>query len=60
VLYVILLNVFVAPWGMASTTGPVAVGLAIPAILVKACLLGCAIEAPNVPYRSKNSREFER
>ncbi|ASW92678.1 NADH-quinone oxidoreductase subunit H [Mycobacterium intracellulare] len=43
VLYVILLNVFVAPWGMASTTGPLDVALAIPALLGKAALLGCAI-----------------
>lgn len=43
VLYVILLNVFVAPWGMASTTWPLDVALAIPALLGKAALLGCAI-----------------
>jgi formate hydrogenlyase subunit 4 len=43
VLYVILLNVFVAPWGMASTTSPVGVALAIPALLAKAALLGCAV-----------------
>ncbi|BBY12806.1 respiratory chain complex I subunit 1 family protein [Mycobacterium marseillense] len=43
VLYVIVLNVFVAPWGMASTTGPLDVALAIPALLGKAALLGCAI-----------------
>ena len=40
VLYVILLNVFVAPWGMASTTVAIAVALAIAAILGKALLLG--------------------
>ena len=28
---------FVAPWGLASTTEPVAVALAILALLVKAC-----------------------
>lgn len=43
VLYVILLNVFVAPWGMASTTGALDIALAIPALLGKAALLGCAI-----------------
>lgn len=43
VLYVILLNVFVAPWGMASTTRPLDVALAVPALLGKAALLGCVI-----------------
>ena len=43
VLYVIFLNVFIAPWGMASTTHPLDVGLAILALLGKAALLGCAI-----------------
>ena len=43
VLYVILLNVFIAPWGMASTTAVLAVGLAIAAIVAKALLLGCVI-----------------
>lgn len=43
VLYVILINVFVAPWGMASTTDVLAVGLAIPALLAKAALLGCVV-----------------
>ncbi|OMB93592.1 respiratory chain complex I subunit 1 family protein [Mycobacterium colombiense] len=43
VLYVILLNVFVAPWGMASTTHPLDVALAVPALLGKAALLGCVI-----------------
>ena len=50
VLYVILLNVFVAPWGMASTTSPLAVALAIPAILGKALLLGCAIAVLDNTY----------
>jgi len=50
VLYVILLNVFVAPWGMASTTSLLAVGLAIPAILGKALLLGCAIAVLDNTY----------
>ena len=43
VLYVILLNVFIAPWGMASSTNLAAVAIAIPAILVKAGLLGCVV-----------------
>lgn len=43
VLYVILLNVFVAPWGMASTTRPLDVALAVPALLGKAALLGCVV-----------------
>jgi formate hydrogenlyase subunit 4 len=43
VLYVIFLNVFVAPWGLASSRSAIAVALAIPAILGKAVLLGCAI-----------------
>lgn len=43
VLYVILLNVFVAPWGMASSRSAIDVGLAIPAVLGKAVLLGCIV-----------------
>jgi formate hydrogenlyase subunit 4 len=43
VLYVIFLNVFVAPWGLASSRSAIAVALAIPAILGKAVALGCAI-----------------
>jgi formate hydrogenlyase subunit 4 len=50
VLYVILLNVFVAPWGMAGGASPVEVGLAIPAILGKAVLLGCAIAVLDNSY----------
>jgi formate hydrogenlyase subunit 4 len=50
VLYVILLNVFVAPWGMAAGASPVEVGLAIPAILGKAALLGCAIAVLDNSY----------
>lgn len=42
-LYVILLNVFVAPWGMASSTDATAVALAVLALLAKAALLGCII-----------------
>lgn len=43
VLFTIFLNVFVAPWGMASTQHLSAVLVAIVALLVKACLLGCVI-----------------
>lgn len=43
VLYVILLNVFVAPWGMASSQTLGAVLLAIVLLLAKACALGCVI-----------------
>jgi len=50
VLYVILLNVFVAPWGMASGTSPAEVAVAIPAILGKAALLGCAIAVLDNSY----------
>jgi formate hydrogenlyase subunit 4 len=40
ILYTILINVFVAPWGLASTARPLAVGLAILALIGKAMLLG--------------------
>jgi formate hydrogenlyase subunit 4 len=40
ILYTILINVFLAPWGLASTGKPLAVGLAILALVGKACLLG--------------------
>ncbi|GAB1813701.1 NADH dehydrogenase [Mycobacterium sherrisii] len=50
VLYVILLNVFVAPWGMASSTDPAAVGLAILALLAKAALLGCVVAVIDNSY----------
>jgi formate hydrogenlyase subunit 4 len=40
VLYTILINVFVAPWGLASSGAPEAVVLAIPALLGKAMVLG--------------------
>ncbi len=43
VLFVIFLNVFVAPWGLSSSTGLGAVLLAILALLGKACLLGVVI-----------------
>jgi formate hydrogenlyase subunit 4 len=41
ILYTILINVFVAPWGLASNGSPGAVVLAILALLGKAVLLGC-------------------
>jgi len=40
ILYTILINVFVAPWGLAASGSPVAVALAIPALLGKAMVLG--------------------
>jgi formate hydrogenlyase subunit 4 len=40
ILYAILINVFVAPWGLAATGSPGAVALAIPALLGKAMALG--------------------
>jgi len=40
ILYTILINVFVAPWGLASSGQPLAVVLAILALLGKAMLLG--------------------
>ncbi|MGI8613110.1 MAG: respiratory chain complex I subunit 1 family protein [Nocardioidaceae bacterium] len=43
VLYVIFINVFVAPWGLTSTTRLDQVGLAIVAILGKAVVLGCVV-----------------
>jgi formate hydrogenlyase subunit 4 len=43
VLFVIFINVFVAPWGMSSSQHLGAVVLAILALLGKACLLGCVI-----------------
>lgn len=40
VLYVILINVFVAPWGLAGSQSALAVGLAILALLAKAIGMG--------------------
>ncbi len=40
ILYTILINVFVAPWGLAASGSPAAVVLAIPALLGKAMVLG--------------------
>lgn len=43
VFFVLLLNIFLAPWGMASTTGLLAVTLAIVALLGKSVILGGVI-----------------
>jgi formate hydrogenlyase subunit 4 len=43
ILFVIFINVFVAPWGLASQATPLAVTLAIVALLGKAALLGAGI-----------------
>ncbi len=41
ILYTILIDVFLAPWGLAGNQRPISVALAIPALLGKAILLGC-------------------
>jgi formate hydrogenlyase subunit 4 len=43
ILYTILINVFVAPWGLAASTGVGAVLLAIVALLAKASALGVVV-----------------
>ena len=43
ILYTILLNVFVAPWGLSATAQAGDVGLAIVALLGKAALLGVVV-----------------
>jgi formate hydrogenlyase subunit 4 len=43
VLYTILIDVFVAPWGLASTQRLGAVIWAVVALLVKACAVGCVV-----------------
>lgn len=43
ILYTILLNVFVAPWGLAASRGLGAVALAMVALPGKACVLGSAV-----------------
>jgi formate hydrogenlyase subunit 4 len=43
ILYTILLNVFVAPWGLSATAQASDVGLAIVALLGKAALLGVVV-----------------
>jgi formate hydrogenlyase subunit 4 len=43
ILFTIFLNVFVAPWGLASSRSAGWVLLAVVALLAKSCLLGCVI-----------------
>lgn len=43
VLYVILIDVFLAPWGLASTGHPTSVATAVLALLGKAVLLGTGV-----------------
>jgi formate hydrogenlyase subunit 4 len=50
ILFVIFLDVFVAPWGLSSSTHLVAVVLAVLAILGKACLLGFVIALIDVTF----------
>jgi formate hydrogenlyase subunit 4 len=41
ILYTVLINVFVAPWGLAASGSAGSVALAVPSLLGKAILLGC-------------------
>jgi formate hydrogenlyase subunit 4 len=43
ILYTILINVLVAPWGLAATSGPGPIALAVVALIGKACVVGAAI-----------------
>src|SRR5438445_676284 len=43
ILFTILADVFLAPWGLASTQRAGAVILAIAALLAKACAVGCLV-----------------
>src|SRR5580704_14993276 len=43
ILFTILADVFLAPWGLASSQRPAAVVLAIVALLAKACAVGCVV-----------------
>ncbi len=43
ILYTILLNVFVAPWGLAATARPADIALAIVALVGKAAALGVVV-----------------
>lgn len=43
ILYTILINVFLAPWGLSPTTGAASVAFAILALLVKATLVGIGV-----------------
>lgn len=41
ILYTILIDVFIAPWGLANSESAGSVVLAIPALLAKAMVVGC-------------------
>jgi formate hydrogenlyase subunit 4 len=43
ILFTILANVFLVPWGLASTARPADVGLAIVTLLAKAIGIGCVV-----------------
>jgi formate hydrogenlyase subunit 4 len=43
ILYTILVNVFIAPWGLAATAKPGDVALAIVTLLAKACGIGVVV-----------------
>lgn len=43
ILYTILIDVFIAPWGLSSTTEAASVGLAVLALPGKAVLLRCVV-----------------
>jgi formate hydrogenlyase subunit 4 len=44
ILFTILADVFLAPWGLASTRKLDAIVLAVAALLAKAVAIGCAVE----------------
>ena len=50
ILFVIFINVFVAPWGLASEATLVAVGVAILALLGKSVVLGGVIAVIDDSY----------
>ena len=43
ILYTILINVLLAPWGLAATAAVGSVALAVVALVVKACLVGVGV-----------------
>lgn len=43
IFYVLLIDIFLAPWGLASDTKLDSVALAIVALLVKSCVVGLAV-----------------
>ncbi|MFE6664729.1 respiratory chain complex I subunit 1 family protein [Streptomyces sp. NPDC057697] len=43
ILYTLLIDVFIAPWGLSSSTEATSVALAVLALLGKAALLGCVV-----------------